>query len=133
MRSQYVLVVKNPPVNAEDIIYVGSIPGWEDCLEKEMATHSRILAWEIPWTGDPGRIQSIGLPRVRHNCSDLACMLVLVRLLIQLHVDSFHQNKDCISQPLLQLCVALELTSGHRSGENAGAVMSRPGSRGQWQ
>ena len=35
--------------------------GWEDPLEKEMATHSRILAWRIPWTEEPGRIQSMGL------------------------------------------------------------------------
>ena len=41
--------------------------GWEDPLEKEMATHSSILAWEIPWTDDPGRLQSMGSERVRHN------------------------------------------------------------------
>ena len=35
--------------------------GWEDPLEKEMATHSSILAWEIPWTEEPGRLQSMGL------------------------------------------------------------------------
>ena len=39
----------------------------EDTLEKEMATHSRILAWEIPWTEEPGGLQSTGLQRVRHN------------------------------------------------------------------
>ena len=41
--------------------------GWEDFLEKEMATHSSILAWKIPWTEEPGRLQSIGLPRVGHD------------------------------------------------------------------
>ena len=41
--------------------------GWEDLLEKEMATHSSILAWEMPWTEEPGRLQSMGLQRVRHN------------------------------------------------------------------
>ena len=40
--------------------------GWED-LEKEMATHSSILAWKIPWMGEPGRIKSMGLQRVRHD------------------------------------------------------------------
>ena len=35
--------------------------GWEDPLEDEMATHSSILAWEIPWTEKPGRLQSLGL------------------------------------------------------------------------
>ena len=38
--------------------------GWEDPLEKEMATHSSILAWKIPWTEEPGRLQSMGLQRV---------------------------------------------------------------------
>ena len=41
--------------------------GWEDSLEKEMATHSITLAWEIPWTQASGRLQSMGLQRVRHN------------------------------------------------------------------
>ena len=41
--------------------------GWENPLEKEMATHSSILAWEIPWTEKPGRLQSMGSQRVRHN------------------------------------------------------------------
>ena len=38
--------------------------GWEDPLEKEMATHSSILAWRIPWMEDPGRLQPMGLQRV---------------------------------------------------------------------
>ena len=41
--------------------------GWEDPLEKEMATHSGILAWKIPWTEEPGRLQSMGSQRVRHD------------------------------------------------------------------
>ena len=41
--------------------------GWEDPLEKEMAPHSSILAWEIPWTEDLGGLQSMGLQRVRHD------------------------------------------------------------------
>ena len=40
---------------------------WEDPLEKEMATHSSILAWEIPWTKEPGELQSMGSQRVRHD------------------------------------------------------------------
>ena len=42
-------------------------PGREDPLEKEMATHSSTLAWKIPWTEKPGRLQSMGLQRVGHN------------------------------------------------------------------
>ena len=41
--------------------------GQEDLLEKEMATHSSILAWKIPWTEEPGSLQSMGLQRVEHN------------------------------------------------------------------
>ena len=41
--------------------------GWEDPLEKEMATHSSTLAWKIPWTKEPGRLQSMGLQRVRQD------------------------------------------------------------------
>ena len=41
--------------------------GREDTLEKEMTTHSSILAWRIPWTKDPGRLQSMGSQRVRHD------------------------------------------------------------------
>ena len=41
--------------------------GQQDPLEKEMATHSSILAWKIPWTEEPGRLQSMGLQRVRHD------------------------------------------------------------------
>ena len=41
--------------------------GWEDPLEKRMATHSCILAWRIPWTEEPGGLQSMGLQRVRHD------------------------------------------------------------------
>ena len=44
--------------------------GWEDPLEKEMATHSNILAWRIPWTDEPGRLQSRGLQRVGYNLAN---------------------------------------------------------------
>ena len=41
--------------------------GWEDPLEKEMATHSSILSWRIPWREEPGRLQSMGSQRVGHD------------------------------------------------------------------
>ena len=59
-----VLVVKNPPANAEGTRDTDSIPGSEDPLEEEMATHISILAWRIPWTEEPGGLQYIGLQRV---------------------------------------------------------------------
>ena len=46
-------MVKNPPANAGDAGDVGLMPDQEDLLEKEMATYSSILAWEIPWTEEP--------------------------------------------------------------------------------
>ena len=57
-------VGKESACNAGDS---GLILGQEDSLEKEMVTHSSILAWEIPWTEEPGRLQSMGLQRVRHD------------------------------------------------------------------
>ena len=56
--------VKNLPVTWET--WVRSL-GWEKPLEKGMATHSSILAWEIPWTEGPGELQSMGSRRVRYN------------------------------------------------------------------
>ena len=41
--------------------------GWEDPLEKEMAIHSSTIAWKIPWTKEPGRLQSMGSQKVRHD------------------------------------------------------------------
>ena len=60
-------VVKNPPANAGDSETQVQSLGQEDPLEKEMATHSHILAWEIPWTEMPGGLQSKGLQRVGHD------------------------------------------------------------------
>ena len=81
-------MVKNPPANAEDVRDMVSIPGlgkkkkslgWEDPLEEGMATYSSILAWRIPWTEEPGGLQSIGVhsqtrlkPLSMHTC-ELSC------------------------------------------------------------
>ena len=56
--------VKNlPPMQETQVRSLG----WEDPLEKEMTTHSSIIAWRIPWTEDPGRLQSMGSQRVGHD------------------------------------------------------------------
>ena len=65
--SQVALVVKNLPVNAGDIRDVGSIPGSGGSSGRGNATQSSILAWRTPWTEEPGRLQSIGSHRVRHD------------------------------------------------------------------
>ena len=57
-------LVKNVPAVQETL--VPSL-GWEDALEKEMATHSSTVAWKIPWTEGPGRLSSMGLRRVGHD------------------------------------------------------------------
>ena len=71
-------MVKNLPAMWES--WVRSL-GWEDPLEKGMATHSNLLAWRIPWTEEPGRLLSIGSQRVVHdwNWRDLACTTKLKR------------------------------------------------------
>ena len=57
-------MVKNLPAVQET--QVGSL-NQEDLQEKEMATHSSVLAWRIPWTEEPGRLQFMGSQRVRHD------------------------------------------------------------------
>ena len=58
-------MVKNPLGNARDPQVLSL--GWKDPLEKEMLTHSSILAWEISWTEEPGGVQSAGLQNVGHD------------------------------------------------------------------
>ena len=53
--------------------------GWEDPLEKEMAAHSSILAWKIPWTAEPGRLPSMGSQRVGHD----RVIIIIVAFLLQ--------------------------------------------------
>ena len=57
-------MVKNLPAMQETQV---QFLGWEDPLEKEMATQSNVIAWEIPWTEEPGGLESMGSQRVRHD------------------------------------------------------------------
>ena len=61
------LVVKNLPVSAGDTRDRGSIPGLGRSPGEGQPTHSSILAWRVPWTEEPGRLQSMGSQRVRYN------------------------------------------------------------------
>ena len=63
-RKRAAQMVKNLPAMQET--WVRSL-GWEDPLEKEMAAHSSILAWKIPWMEEPGRLQSMGSLRVGYD------------------------------------------------------------------
>ena len=60
-------MLKDVPANAGDVRDVGLILGWEDPLEEDIATHSSILAWKIPWTEKSGGLQSIVSQRVEHE------------------------------------------------------------------
>ena len=69
-------MINNLPANAGD----GRTPvRQEGPLEQGMATHSSILAWRIPWTEEPGRLQSMGSQRVGHNWSNLACTHIITK------------------------------------------------------
>ena len=66
--SQVALVVKNPPATAGKVKDLNLIPGLgRSSGGGDMATHSSILAWRIPWTEEPGGLHSIGLQSVRHD------------------------------------------------------------------
>ena len=79
-------MVKNPPAMQET--WVLSL-GWEDLLEEEMATHSSILAGIIPWTEKPGRLQSMGSQRVRHNGATEHALLKYSSFAMKASNDSF--------------------------------------------
>ena len=66
--------VKNLPAMQETRV---RFLGWEDTLEKEMATHSSVLAWRIPGMGEPGGLPSLGSHRVGHDWSDLVVVVVI--------------------------------------------------------
>ena len=65
--SKVVLVAKTPPANAGDPEDAGSIPGSGRSPVEVHDNHSSILAWRIPWTEEPGRLQSVGSQRVGHD------------------------------------------------------------------
>ena len=88
------LVVKNLPANCRRHRDAGSIPWLGRSLEEGRATHSSILAWRIPWTEEPGGLQSIGLQGVEHDWSDLA--------------RTYRILQNCICLP----CVNLKLEIG---------------------
>ena len=69
---QTALVVKNLPASAGDVRDPCPIPGQEDPLEEETATHCSVLTWRTPWTEEPGGLQSTGSQRAGHKYSNLA-------------------------------------------------------------
>ena len=69
-------MVKNLPASAGDVREVGSVLRSEDPLKEERAAHSSILARRIPWTEEPGGLQSMGLQRIGHDCLSRKCHLL---------------------------------------------------------
>ena len=84
------LLVKNPlPIQETEETHIQS-PGREDPLEEGMANDSSILAWRIPWTEQPGGLQSTGLQRVGHDWSDWAqACILLLKIIIKGHLWCF--------------------------------------------
>ena len=75
-------MVKNLPANVRDIRDVGLLPGLGRSLEKGMETHSSILAWRVPWTEEPGRLQSMGSKRITLKRLSIVICGMKVRILI---------------------------------------------------
>ena len=79
----------------------------EDPLEKEMATHSRILAWGIPWTEESGGLQSIGSKRIGHNWCDLARRHTMIWYIAQFFLVFWESPEETLWEP-----VAMSLNAG---------------------
>ena len=78
-------------------IWVQSL-GWENLLEKGMATHSNILAWKIPWTEEPDRLQSMGLQRVGHNWATSLCFYFPFQHLLLFEGDYKYSLKNIVKR-----------------------------------
>ena len=100
--------VKNPPTKQETQVW--SL-GQEDPLKWEMATHFSVLAWRIPWTEEPDRLQSMGLQRVRHNWAtnththththtECALKVLLIYSVIIVHMKDLIRNR----RPSIVIC-----------------------------
>ena len=119
-----VLVVENLPTNAEDITDVGSIPGLGNFLEEGIEIHSSILAWRIPWTKEPGGLQSTVSQRIRHDWSDLAhthtCSYKWRGRVVYLgKQENVKKKKDDWIEPLSPVCVDPAM---HRAASNLTGV-----------
>ena len=87
--------------------------GWEDLLEKEMATHSSTLAWKIPWTEKPGRLQSMGSQRVGHNWA--TSLGAGTHKICVLHPDCLNRLYNCLDLGLDSLINANTAVYGGRA------------------
>ena len=79
--------------------------GQEDPLEKEMATHSSVLAWRIPWTEEPGRLQSMGSQRVSHDLATSLSFLSFFSVIVLIGSDAEGNCMPIAAAKSLQLCL----------------------------
>ena len=105
------LVVDSPPTSAGDTRDSGRSLGRDDPLEKEMATHSSILAWRIPQTEEPGLLQSVGLQRVRQLSNWAHMYLFLDRYSAHIGFHVFAEWMNSQPETILQILVAF--TAAH--------------------
>ena len=95
--SQVVQWVKNPPAMQEMQEMQFLSLGWDDPLEEDMATHSSVLAWRIPWTEEPGRPQSTGckeLGTTDGDCSHEIKRRLLLGRKVMTNLDSMLKSRD---------------------------------------
>ena len=90
-----------------DLRDMGFIPRWERSPEEEMAAHSNILAWKVPWTEEPGGLQSMGLQKVGHNWSDLAHIYIYPCWLSIWNIVVLHVNPKLPLPPILSPLAAI--------------------------
>ena len=83
------------------------IPGTEDSLEKEMATHSSILAWRIPWTGEPGGLQSIWGCKESYSTEHSTCTMP--------KADTHQFKQQSTSQKIFNRCRSLAIRWHHQA------------------
>ena len=96
-------------------------PGWEDPLEKAMAPHSSTLAWKIPWTEEPDRLQSMGSQRVRHDWATSISLFTFTLHIVKLFKKHLGQLfvKGCL--PILSSLLHLLFSAfGHQVNPMAG-------------
>ena len=105
---QVVLVVKNPSASIGDSRGAGSIPGSGSLVQTEMATHSSILAWKMPWTEEPEGLQSMGWQRVRHETT-----------ILRKSKKNKSNSQKKLSQTMSRDLSNLDLSSPHSTSQNA--------------
>ena len=119
---------KSPPAMQETQVW--SL-GWEDPLEKAMATHSSVLAWRIPWTEEPGGLQSMELQRLRHDRATFTLMSLCFKYWSQLTtLIEWLSNHACRIKACILINTAINGNQGLLQGydlQRAGELGIKPG------